>query len=104
MKPFLRGSIIATLFDRNFIAEKGKNIIPTPIGEKLYDALPDTIKYPDMTAIWHEQIKDIRQKNDIQNFINQLMQFIDSEIKASVSATNAFTPKLAVVWPIAGKG
>lgn len=78
--PATRDSIIATLFDRGFIAEKGKNIIPTPTGEKLYDALPDTIKYPDMTAIWHEQIKDIRQKDDIQNFINQIMVFIGSEI------------------------
>lgn len=78
--PATRDSIIATLFNRGFLVEKGKNIIPTTTGEKLYDALPDTIKYPDMTAIWHEQIKEIRQKNEVQNFISQLMNFISSEI------------------------
>ncbi|WP_151869233.1 DNA topoisomerase 3 [Acinetobacter soli] len=78
--PATRDSIIATLFDRQFLAEKGKNIIPTSKGEKLYDALPDTIKYPDMTAIWHEQIKEIRQKNEINNFISELMTFINEEI------------------------
>ena len=78
--PATRDSIIATLFNRGFLVEKGKNIIPTATGEKLYDALPDTIKYPDMTAIWHEQIKEIRQKDEVQKFISQLMVFISDEI------------------------
>ncbi|UUS62548.1 MULTISPECIES: DNA topoisomerase 3 [unclassified Acinetobacter] len=78
--PATRDSIIATLFNRGFLVEKGKNIIPTATGEKLYDALPDTIKYPDMTAIWHDQIKEIRQKDEVKNFISNLMEFIESEI------------------------
>jgi DNA topoisomerase III len=80
--PATRDSIIKTLFDRGFLAEQGKSIVSTPIGEKLYDALPDQAKYPDMTAIWHEQQKALKTKQDVVGFVQNLMTYIGREVES----------------------
>ena len=49
--PATRDSIIATLFKRGYLAEKGKQIVSTSVGQEFYDTLPDQAKYPDMTAL-----------------------------------------------------
>lgn len=58
--PATRDSIIATLFERGYLVEQGKSIVSTPTGRQFYDTLPDQAKYPDMTALWHEQQKAIQ--------------------------------------------
>lgn len=79
--PATRDSIIATLFERGYLVEKGKNIVSTPTGEELYDALPDQAKYPDMTALWHEQQKAIQAgERDTLSFVNELMEYITGEV------------------------
>lgn len=70
--PATRASIIATLFERGFLQEEGKSIKSTQAGQALYDALDDLIKYPDMTAIWHEALKDIKTADDVSAFIEQM--------------------------------
>jgi DNA topoisomerase-3 len=79
--PATRDTIIATLFDRGYLAEKGNNIISTPTGREFYDTLPDKAKYPDMTALWHEQQKAI-QSGDLNaiSFVNELMEYIGAEV------------------------
>ncbi|EMK0110350.1 DNA topoisomerase 3 [Escherichia coli] len=79
--PATRDSIIATLFERGYLVEKGKHIVSTPTGEELYDALPDTARYPDMTALWHEQQKAIQAgERDTLSFVNELMEYIGAEV------------------------
>ncbi|EOS1694667.1 DNA topoisomerase 3 [Escherichia coli] len=79
--PATRDSIIATLFERGYLVEKGKHIVSTPTGEELYDALPDTARYPDMTALWHEQQKAIQAgERDTLSFVNELMEYISAEV------------------------
>lgn len=80
--PATRDSIIAGLLNRGFIVEEGKNLIASEVGEKLYDALPDSAKFPDMTAIWHDQQKTLKNKDDVVNFVRGLMEFISTEIEA----------------------
>lgn len=81
--PATRDSIITTLFDRNFIVEKNKNIISSPHGEELYDSLPDQAKYPDMTALWHEQQKAIQAgERDTESFLRELIEYISVEINS----------------------
>jgi DNA topoisomerase-3 len=78
--PATRDTIIATLFERGYLAEKGKNIISTPTAREFYDTLPDQAKYPDMTALWHEQQRAIQNGDrDAVSFINELMDYISSE-------------------------
>lgn len=79
--PATRDSIIATLFERGYFAEQGRSIICTPTAEELYDALPDQAKYPDMTAIWHEQQNTIKAgKRDAESFVRELMEYISKEV------------------------
>ncbi len=79
--PATRDTIIATLFERGYLAEKGKNIISTPTAREFYDTLPDQAKYPDMTALWHEQQKAIQAgERDAVSFVTELMEYICSEV------------------------
>ncbi len=76
-----RHAMIDTLFDRGYLQEKGKAVVPTAIGEQLYDALPDEAKFPDMTAIWQEQQNDIRRGVlEVRAFVHGLMDYIAREV------------------------
>lgn len=79
--PATRDSILATLFERGYLAEQGKTIVSTPTGRQFYDTLPDQAKYPDMTALWHEQQKAIQAgERDADSFIRELMEYIAGEV------------------------
>lgn len=80
--PATRASIIQGLFDRKFLADKGKAVVSTPLGREFYAALPDQAKYPDMTALWHEQQTAISQGQlSIMEFIQGINTYIASEIE-----------------------
>lgn len=72
--PATRSTILKNLRERGYIEKKGKNIVSTEKGQQLYDLLDDLIRFPDMTAIWHEQIKDIKNETDVQKFIAEMEQ------------------------------
>jgi len=81
--PATRDTMIATLFERSFLVESGKNIVSTPTAREFYDILPDQAKYPDMTALWHEQQKAIQAgERDVRSFIDELMQYIAGEVES----------------------
>jgi DNA topoisomerase III len=81
--PATRDTIIATLFDRGYLAEKGKSIVSTPTGREFYDCLPDQAKYPDMTALWHEQQKAIQAgERDAESFVRELLTYIGHEVES----------------------
>lgn len=69
-----RSSIIDGLFKRGFITEKGKNVVSTRLGQDLYDFAADIVKYPDMSAIWFEQQKNITNINDVYRFVELMME------------------------------
>ncbi len=77
-----RDQIIKKLFDLGFLTEKGKKVISTPIAQQFFDALPESATSPDMTALWHEQQSAIEGGNNTcEAFIDELMQFIEKQIK-----------------------
>ncbi|HEX4714272.1 MAG TPA: DNA topoisomerase, partial [Ktedonobacteraceae bacterium] len=81
--PATRDSIIATLFERGYLVEQGKSIVSTPTGRQFYDTLPDHAKYPDMTALWHEQQKAIQAgERNVESFIRELVEYIAGEVGA----------------------
>ena len=47
-----RDQIISGLISRGFLQEKGKSLISTPLGRELYRILPDSLRGPDLTALW----------------------------------------------------
>lgn len=80
--PATRDTIIAGLFERGYLVEQGKNIVSTPLAEDFYDSLPDQAKFPDMTALWHEQQKAIEAgKLGAVDFVNGLMKYISNEVE-----------------------
>lgn len=79
--PATRDSIIKNLFERGYIQENKKSIISTEPGRKFYDALPDLVRYPDMTALWHEQQLEIESGHkSVEDFIKDLNTYIAQEI------------------------
>lgn len=88
--PATRSSIVNNLFERGYLTEKGKSIISTPKGQELYDLLDDLVRYPDMTAIWEEQQRHIKNQNDVHVFINQMQQDIITPIVKRIQAQ--YTP------------
>jgi DNA topoisomerase-3 len=99
-----RDELIKTLFTRGFIAEEktGKKtvIVSTDAGKALYAALPDEAKFPDLTAVWHQDFKEIeRGAMKIEEFIDKLMEYVNAEvtrikaIPANTGEATAFCPK-----------
>lgn len=81
--PATRDTIIATIFERGYLIERGKNIVSTPTAREFYDVLPDKAKYPDMTALWHEQQKAIQAgEQSVLAFVRDLMEYIGSEVES----------------------
>ena len=79
--PATRDEILRNLFDRGYLVEKGKHIVSSEIGRQLYDALPDQAKYPDMTALWHQQQQYIvKGELDAERFVRNLMEYIGGEV------------------------
>ena len=82
--PATRDVIIRVLLDRGFIETVGKgkvqNVVSTGTGRDLYDALPDSAKFPDLTAIWHEQQIAIERGGlTVGAFVEELVRYIGGE-------------------------
>ncbi len=79
--PATRDSFIVKLLGRNFIEEKGKKLISSPLGRSFHDALPTTATRPDMTALWHEQQQEIEKGILTSNaFVKELAGFITAHV------------------------
>uniref|UniRef100_A0A5Q0TD86 DNA topoisomerase 3 n=1 Tax=Vibrio algicola TaxID=2662262 RepID=A0A5Q0TD86_9VIBR len=57
-----RAGILDTLFKRQLLLRQGKNILSSPAGRGLINALPMESTYPDMTAHWEHQLQAMAEK------------------------------------------
>ncbi|HEB93146.1 MAG TPA: DNA topoisomerase III [Gammaproteobacteria bacterium] len=78
-----RASILETLIERAYLVRQKKNLVSTPLGRALIDAVPDTVKDPATTAVWEQQLDAIaRGKGDLAGFVQaqaaQIQQLIDA--------------------------
>jgi len=62
--PATRPSIIETLFERGYIARRGKAIVSTAIGRALVASLPESATTPDRTAEWEAAMRPIADGTD----------------------------------------
>ncbi len=89
--PATRSAIIKTLYDRGYIKDDKKNIVSTDLGRELISLLSDDITYPDMTALWHEDIKELNtDMSKLDDFINSVTEFSSQEINKIKSSENIF--------------
>ncbi len=85
--PATRDSFVVKLIERGYVQKKGTKITSTDLGQSFHDTLPSFATQPDLTALWHEQQKDIEAgSKDTMGFINELVDTVSehiTEIKAS---------------------
>ena len=84
--PATRAAIIAELFKKGYLENKGKSIISTELAKKYLATLPEKLKSPDTTAAWwvlQEGIKEGKAKKErlINYVLKDVRAIIESEHK-----------------------
>lgn len=65
-----QANIIETLFKRGYLIKDGKNIKSTLVGQAVIDVAPESLRKPDMSALWEQHLKEINTGGaDINIFI-----------------------------------
>ena len=103
-----RVPIIKSLFDKEYIAKKGKSIYPTEKGIFLIDTLPvDDLKSADMTGELEKALNDIALgKGDYNEFIEQIKANTSKWYQCVVNTNgNAFISETEkkMICPVCGK-
>lgn len=66
-----RAAIIKGLLQRNYLAKKGRSLVPTPSAFALIDCVPSLVKDPGMTAIWEQASDEIEAgRMPLDTFLN----------------------------------
>ncbi|CAK0761067.1 DNA topoisomerase 3 [Gammaproteobacteria bacterium] len=73
-----RAGIIETLVKRGFLLKEGRrNLISTPAGRALIDALPEAVKDPATTALWEQGLEEIaRGESALQPFLERQARWV----------------------------
>ena len=77
-RPSTRANIIETLFRRNYIERKKKNIFATSTGIQLIDTIEDELlKSPELTGEWESKLRKIESgEYDASQFKNELIEMV----------------------------
>ena len=77
-RPSTRANIIETLFRRQYISKKKKNIHATVTGVGLIDMIPsDLLKSAELTGQWEKKLRQIeRGEYDVVNFKKELVEMV----------------------------
>lgn len=101
-RPSTRANIIETLFRRNYIERKKKNIFATQTGLDLIDTIQnELLKSPELTGNWERKLRLIEKgEYQMETFKQELIQMV-IEITKEVK-TNAYNKTIAIAQePIA---
>ena len=77
-RPSTRASIIETLFKRQYVEKKKKNLIATPTGMSLIDKISyELLKSPELTGQWEHKLRMIERGNyEAQTFKDELFVMV----------------------------
>jgi DNA topoisomerase-3 len=77
-RPSTRASIIETLFKRQYVEKKKKNLIATPTGMSLIDKISfEMLKSPELTGQWEHKLRMIeRGTYEAQTFKDELFVMV----------------------------
>ncbi|ART57134.1 hypothetical protein CBP36_19715 (plasmid) [Acidovorax carolinensis] len=79
-----RGSIIEGLLGRGFMSTKGKELVPSDGAIQLITALPESMKSPDLTAMWQQLNDDVMARRSTHpEFIAKLVPWLTSLVNRS---------------------
>jgi DNA topoisomerase-3 len=92
--PATRAAIIETLLKRGFVVREGKQLVPTPMGIGLIDALPVHSLYsPELTGAWEARLARIaRGQEQRATFMGDIVRYV----KEVVDAIRAAAPMAEV--------
>ncbi len=116
-RPSTRANIIETLFKRNYIERKKKNILATSTGIQLIDVIQDELlKSPELTGEWEFKLRKIERgeydasqfkeelitmvTNLTRNVINEKAQVISIQEEIQTKEKKETVPRkiLAIIW------
>ncbi|MDB4285795.1 DNA topoisomerase 3 [bacterium] len=82
-RPSTRANIIETLFRRNYIERKKKNLLPTPMGVQLIDTIQnDLLKSAELTGQWEKQLREIEDGTfSAKQFISGMKSMVDKLVE-----------------------
>ncbi len=109
-RPSTRANIIETLFKRNYIVRKRKNLLATVVGMELIDTLHDELlKSPELTGQWEYKLRCIeRRELPASQFIQELKQLTCNLVNEVLYGSNGNPPPIAQtpppICPQCGKG
>jgi DNA topoisomerase-3 len=92
--PATRAAIIETLLKRGFVVREGKQLVPTPMGIGLIDALPVHSLYsPELTGAWEARLARIARGQELRaTFMGDIVRYV----KEVVDAIRAAAPMAEV--------
>ena len=89
-RPSSRAGIIETLFKRQYIRRKKKNLEATPTGIALIDTIHEKLlTSAELTGQWEKKLRDIEhRKYDASQFINELKAQITAIVNDVLADTS----------------
>jgi len=82
--PATRAAIIETLLKRGFVSREGKQLVPTPMGIGLVDALPiPSLASPELTGNWEARLARIARGQDSRPaFMGDIVGYVKDVVEA----------------------
>lgn len=76
-----RAAILADLRRREFVATRGKQLVSTPLGRALVDALPEAVKSATLTALYERMLQDIESgRAALEAFVERQASFVAQRV------------------------
>jgi len=104
--PATRASIIETLLKRVFVAREGKNLVPTPMGIGLIEAIPvQNLVSPELTGNWEARLARIARGQEQRGaFMGDIAAYVKEVVDAVRAAAPMAEVPLLAQKPPSGKG
>ena len=105
-RPSTRANIIETLFRRNYVERKKKQIIPTHMGIQLIATIQNKLlKSAELTGQWEKQLKEIEEgEYSAAQFISNMKKMVDDlvvEVRMETNVRRFSTAPIHVEKPVA---
>ena len=97
-----RPPIIADLKKRGFLSVKGKQLLSTPLGRSMIDALPDVVKSPVLTALYERMLNTIEKGAPASSFLDKEIAFVRDQVakagNGSITIAGGKKPEVSSVY------
>ena len=83
-----RANIIAELKRKDYLTNRGKNIVSTAVGQSAIDIIPEQVKSPVLTAVFESMLSGIEAKSiETSTFMDKQKSLVNEEIEKVKAAS-----------------